>query len=262
MLSQQLDTRVLEIESLKLQIAKLRRMQFGAKSEKLDRQIGQLELRLEELQADEGEAAADAPAPRPGAKRASVRRSLPEHLPREDRIYEPETQCCPDCGGALHRLGEDVSEQLEYVPGHWQVLRHRRPKRTCQRCEAIVQAAAPSRPIERGLPGPGLQAHVLMAKYCDHQPLYRQSDIYARDGVFLSRSTLWPTGWARLGRSCARWWRRSGATCWQAARFTPMTRRCRCLIRAVAAPRRVGCGPTFGTTGLRARASLPGLVRL
>lgn len=189
-LRQQLDSRVLEIESLKLQIAKLRRMQFGAKSEKLDRQIGQLELRLEELQADEGEAAVDAPAPRQGTKRTSVRRPLPERLPREAHVYEPECQCCPDCGGALHLLGEDVSEQLEYVPGHWRVLRHRRPKRTCQRCEVIVQAEAPSRPIERGLPGPGLLAHVLVAKFCDHQPLYRQSDIYARDGVFLSRSTL------------------------------------------------------------------------
>lgn len=189
-LRQQLDTRVLEIESLKLQIAKLRRMQFGAKSEKLDRQIGQLELRLEELQADEGEVAAQAAAPRQSAKGASVRRPLPEHLPREDHVYEPESQCCPDCGGALHLLGEDISEQLEYVPGHWRVLRHRRPKKTCQRCEVIVQAAAPSRPIERGLPGPGLHAHVLVAKFCDHQPLYRQSDIYARDGVFLSRSTM------------------------------------------------------------------------
>ncbi|MFE1573695.1 IS66 family transposase [Comamonas odontotermitis] len=189
-LRQQLDNRVLEIESLKLQIAKLRRMQFGAKSEKLDRQIGQLELRLEELQADEGEAAADAPVLRQVAKRASVRRPLPEHLPREDCVYELECQCCPDCGGALHLLGEDVSEQLEYVPGHWKVLRHRRPKKTCQRCEVIVQATAPSRPIARGLPGPSLHAHVLVAKFCDHHPLYRQSDIYARDGVLLSRSTL------------------------------------------------------------------------
>lgn len=189
-LRQQLDTRVLEIESLKLQIAKLQRMQFGAKSEKLDRQIGQLELRLEELQADEAEAVAAAPVPRQGVKRVSARRPLPDHLPREDRVYEPDCRCCPDCGGALHLLGEDVSEQLEYVPGHWRVLRHRRPKRTCQRCEVIVQAAAPSRQITRGLPGPGLHAHVLVAKFCDHQPLYRQSDIYARDGVFLSRSTL------------------------------------------------------------------------
>ncbi|NYS11443.1 IS66 family transposase [Achromobacter xylosoxidans] len=189
-LRQQLETRVLEIESLKLQIAKLRRMQFGAKSEKLDRQIGQLELRLEELQADEGEAAVDTPASRQGTKRTSVRRPLPEHLPREDHVYELESPCCPDCGGALHLLGEDVSEQLEYVPGHWRVLRHRRPKKTCQSCEVIVQAAAPSRPIARGLPGPGLHAHVLVAKFCDHQPLYRQSDIYARDGVFLSRSTM------------------------------------------------------------------------
>lgn len=190
-LRQQLSTRVLEIESLKLQIAKLRRMQFGAKSEKLDRQIGQLELRLEELQADEGEATAEAPADRRNAApRTPACRSLPDHLPREDRIYEPECQSCPGCSGALHLLGEDVSEQLEYVTGHWRVLRHRRPKMTCERCEVNAQAEAPSRPIERGLPGPGLLAHVLVTKFCDHQPLYRQSDNYARNGVFLSRSTL------------------------------------------------------------------------
>lgn len=255
-LRQQLDTRALEIESLKLQIAKLQRMQFGARSEKLDRQIGQLELRLEDLQADEGEVAVQAPAARSGGKRSSGRRPLPEHLPREDRIYEPETQCCPDCGGVLHLLGEDVSEQLEYVPGHWKVLRHRRPKRTCQRCEVIVQAAAPSRPIERGLPGPGLHAHVLVAKYCDHLPLYRQCDIYARDGVFLSRSTLadWVGQAGALLRPLVAAIRRYVLASGKVhSDDTPVA-----MLDPGRGRTKTGRrGPTFGTTGLRGRASLP-----
>ena len=105
----------------------------------------------------------------------------------------PETTVCPDCGGPLKPLGEDVSERLEYVPSHFRVIRHVRPKRACGRCDRIVQAPAPSRPIARGLAGPGLLAHVLVSKYADHLPLYRQSEIYARAGVDLPRSTL--AGW-------------------------------------------------------------------
>lgn len=100
-----------------------------------------------------------------------------------------ETQC-PACGGALKPLGEDVTEILEYVPASFKVIRQVRPKLACGCCDAIVQAAAPSRPIDRGLAGPGLLAHVLVSKYADHLPLYRQSAIYAREGVELPRSTL------------------------------------------------------------------------
>jgi transposase len=183
--------RALEIDHLKLWIAKLQRMQFGRKSEKIDRQIEQLELRLEDLQADDGAATVDAPARlRSEAGKSTGRKPLPEHLHREDVVHHPDDACCPQCGGTLGDLGEDVSEQLDYVPGHWRVIRHRRLKKACACCDCIVQAAAPIRPIDRGMPGPGLLAHVLVAKFCDHLPLYRQSVIYARDGVDLSRSTL------------------------------------------------------------------------
>jgi transposase len=190
-LQKTLSDRSLEIDRLKLWIAKLQRMQFGRKSEKIDRQIEQLELRLEELQADDGAEVVDVPKrQRPETRRSTGRKSLPEYLPREDVVHQPDAQCCPQCGGALNNLGEDIAEQLDYVPGHWRVVRHRRPKLACTCCDCIVQAAAPSRPIARGMPGPGLLAHVLVAKFCDHLPLYRQSAIYARDGVELSRSTL------------------------------------------------------------------------
>ena len=105
----------------------------------------------------------------------------------------PGHEACPDCGGRLRELGEDVAEMLEYVRASFKVLRHVRPKLSCDDCDRIVQAPAPSRPIDRGLAGPGLLAHVLVSKYADHQPLYRQSEIYAREGVDLDRSTL--AGW-------------------------------------------------------------------
>ena len=192
---QRLLARETEIEHLKLLLAKLRRMQFGRRSEKIARQIEQLELRLEDLESKRAEA--DAPAETQpavsteefiGAKPA--RRALPAHLPQKTNRYEPVESACPDCGGKLQLLGEDVSEMLEYVPAQFQVIRQVRPKLCCTSCERIVQAPAPSRPIERGLAGPGLLAHVLVSKYADHLPLYRQSEIYARQGVELERSTL------------------------------------------------------------------------
>jgi transposase len=190
---EQIASRDVEIERLKLLIAKLRRMQFGRKSEKLERQIEQLELQLEELESNEEkkemEPLASAP-PSAVAKTQPARGPLPEHLPRETRRYEPKEQSCPDCGGALRKLGEDVSEMLEYVPAQFKVLRHVRVKRSCARCEKVMEGATPSRPIERGLAGPGLLAHVLVSKYAHHLPLYRQTEIYARAGVELERSTL------------------------------------------------------------------------
>jgi len=190
-MSAQLRSRDVLIEQLKLQLARLKRMQFGRSSEQLDAQIAQLELSLEELEANVAAAplpaaAASEPAARP------VRKPLPAHLPRELHLHEPHTGVCscPDCGAALRVLGEDVSEVLEYVPEHWKVLKHVRPKYSCSACQKIVQANAPSRPIERSYAGPGLLAHVLVSKYCDHLPYYRQSQIYARDGVELDRSTL------------------------------------------------------------------------
>ncbi len=200
----QLQSRDNEIEHLKLLIAKLRRMQFGRKSEKLDRQIEQLELRLDELETARAEKTAPLQLPVAVASVTNAakptRRPLPEHLPREVKKYPPKQKACPDCGGELKSLGEDISEILEYVPAHFKVIQQVRPKLACACCERIVQAEAPSRPIERGIAGPGLLAHVLVSKYSDHLPLYRQSEIYAREGVELERSTLadWVGGTSAL----------------------------------------------------------------
>ncbi|MGZ9709311.1 IS66 family transposase [Glaciimonas sp. GNP009] len=188
-LREELSTRGIEIEHLKLLIAKLRRMQFGRKSEKLDHQIEQLELRLEDLQADESAVAMEEPPTRK-PRQSAPRKPLPLHLPRDEKIYLPEQNACPDCGGGLRQLGEDVAEQLEFIPASFRVIRHIRPKLACKCCDTILQAAAPSRPITRGLAGPGLLAHVLVSKYADHLPLYRQSVMYAREGVELDRGLL------------------------------------------------------------------------
>ena len=193
-------TQTLTIEQLRLQLARLKRARFGRSSESLDQRIAQLEFALEDLEATQAmppPVAAKPVAPRP------VRRPLPAHLPRETIRHAPlpgNASTCPDCGGQLRPLGEDICEMLEYVPARFKVIRHVRPKLSCTGCEKIVQADAPSRPIARGLPGPGLLAHVLVSKYCDHLPLYRQSEIYAREGVDLDRSTLadWVGGASRL----------------------------------------------------------------
>lgn len=190
-----------EIEHLKLVIEKYRRMIFGRKSEKLASALGQLEFRLEELEtaqaADEAaqqtaEAAQPSSAGGEPKRRAARprRKPLPEDLPREVITHLPECDCCPDCGAALRQFGEDVSEQLERIPATYKVIRHVRPKFACTGCDRVVEAPAPARPIDRGLAGPGLLAHVLVSKYGDHLPLYRQSEIYAREGVDLDRSTL------------------------------------------------------------------------
>jgi transposase len=179
----------LELEKLRFEIACLKRMRYGRSSEQLDARIAQMQLTLEDLEASLAEKPEQLrPVPKePAAK--PVRRPLPAHLPREEVVHE--TPCtCPACGGALRRLGEDMSEMLEYVPGRYQVIRHVRPKLSCAVCQKIVQAPAPSRPIARGLAGPSFLAHVLVSKYADHLPLYRQSQIYAREGLELDRSTL------------------------------------------------------------------------
>lgn len=186
-----LASRALEVEQLKLLIAKLQRMQFGRKSEKIDRQIERLECRLEDLLAEEGVIDAQPPAIVPATQRTPpTRQPLPPELPREDRILEPADQACPDCGGHLKPLGEDVSEQLEIVNTAFKVIRHIRRKKACACCDRIVQVPAPSRPILRGVAGPGLLAHILVSKFADHQPLYRQSVIHARQGAEIDRSSM------------------------------------------------------------------------
>jgi transposase len=192
--------RGLEIEALKLTIAKLQRNTFGASSESGRKLLDQLELQLAELEESmaEDKAAADMATP-PATVLADkgedkqhqkpARRPFPTHLPRE-QIVHPAPSTCPGCGGVLRKLGEDITETLEHVPAQWKVIQHVREKFSCRRCEIITQAPAPSHPIARGRAGPQLLAQVLFAKYRAHLPLNRQSDIYANEGVDLDTSTL------------------------------------------------------------------------
>jgi len=190
--------KTLEIEKLKVQIARLRRQRFGQSSEKIDRAIEQFELMLEDLEAaasadptQSDVATEPAEADRQSSPQAARtgRRPLPAHLPRSEVVHEPDC-VCPTCGGAMRKVGEDVTEILDYIPGRFEVIRHVRPAFSCRTCETMAQMPMPSLPIERGRPGPGLLAHVLVGKYCDHLPLYRQAGIYAREGVDLDRATL------------------------------------------------------------------------
>ena len=179
-----------QITILEHQLAGLRRARFGSSSEQFDQHIYQLELMLEELQTTRADRETDSePTTLEDKPKSQARKPLPEHLPRET-IEHGKQECCEQCGDTLDLIGEDISEQLEYVPSSFRVIRHVRPKYSCTSCSSIVQAPAPSRPIARGYAGPGLLAHVAVAKFCDHLPLYRQSAIYAREGVELKRSTL------------------------------------------------------------------------
>jgi transposase len=151
-------------------------MQFGRSSERISRQIEQLEFRLEELETGAAEDDARAEAadrPAPTRERAKPKRSpLPDHLPRQDVVHQPgdDGACtCPDCGKGMARLGEDVTEVLDYVPGHFQVIRHIGPKYACTACDAIAEAPAPEMPTPRGRATPGTLAHLPVAKYCDHR---------------------------------------------------------------------------------------------
>jgi transposase len=192
--------RGLEIEALKLTIAKLQRNTFGASSESGKKLLDQLELQLAELEEGMAEdkataaiaarpASATADKGKDGQHRKPARRPLPGHLPRE-RVVHAAPSCCPGCGGSLRKLGEDVTETLEHVPAQWKVISHVREKFACRKCEAIAQSPAPSHPIARGRAGPNLLAQVLFAKYRAHLPLNRQSDIYANEGIDLDVSTL------------------------------------------------------------------------
>jgi transposase len=193
--AEELNSRRARIEHLRLMVEKFRHMIFGRKSEKLVLKLEQMEFELEEDETTqaEAEAIAERVAPIKEAKPRSERKPLPEHLKREEVTHKPDTDCCPDCGGGLRHFGDDISEQLEYVPENFKVIRHVRPKFACTGCNRVVEAPAPARPIERGLAAPSLLAHVIVSKYADHLPLFRQSEIYARQGVEISRSTM--AGW-------------------------------------------------------------------
>lgn len=181
-----------EVERLKAIIDALQRHRFGRRSEQLD--PDQFQLALEEVEtalAEAGHAldkASPAPTERP---RRTNRGSLPAHLERIEQVVDVANKDCPCCGGALHAIGEDVSERLDVVPTTFRVLVTRRPRYACRACEdAVVQAPAPARIVEGGMPTEALIAQVLAAKYADHLPLYRQAQIYARQGIQLDRSTL------------------------------------------------------------------------
>lgn len=189
----QLFSYTVEIETLNLQILKLRRMQFGNKSEKRAQQIEQLELWVEELESAEAQRSCELTEQAGSTRTPSSpkqRRAFPAHLARETQMIAPHESRCPDCDGELKHLGEDVSEILELEPVRFKVIRQVRTKLACAHCDTIVQAPAPARPIERGMAGPGLLAHVLVGKYADHLPLYRQAEMYAREGVELDRTLL------------------------------------------------------------------------
>src|SRR6201996_4071463 len=176
-------------------IKELQRHRFGRRAESLP--INQLELGLEDVQQIEAASEAKAEAADPERRAAKVARrrtnrgSLPAHLPRIEQVVDIADKTCPGCSGALHMMGEDVAERLDIIPAQFRVLVVRRPKYACRACqEVVVQAPAPARLIEGGLPTEAMVTHVVISKYADHCPLYRQAQIYSRQGVDLDRSTL------------------------------------------------------------------------
>jgi transposase len=182
------------IARLRLEIEKLRRTLYGVRSERKDRLLDQLEMQLEEADASEDELAAERAAASTTVKsferKRPARKPFPEHLPRE-RIVIAAPQCCSCCGSTkLSKLGEDVTETLEVVPRQWKVIQTVRERFSCRQCEAIAQPPAPFHVTPRGFAGPSLLAMILFEKFGQHQPLNRQSERYAREGVELSLSTL------------------------------------------------------------------------
>jgi transposase len=182
-------------DRLEQMLKAMQRHRFGPRAETLPED--QLLLGLEDVEqvAAYGEAETESAAPAERAQRATKRRmnrgSLPAHLPRIEMVVDIQDHACPCCKSALHRIGEDISERLDIVPAQLRVIVVRRPKYACRACEdGVVQAPAPARLIEGGLPTEATVAHVLVCKYADHLPLYRQAQIYARQGIDLDRSTL------------------------------------------------------------------------
>jgi transposase len=188
------------IQTLRLRIAKLKKQVFGQSSEKIEREIEQLELALEDLLIASAESETAVPDDAPeaatldpaadSADRPSRRRPrVSDSTPRERQELDPGS-CCPDCGGELHVVGEDVSEMLDLIAAQLKVVQIARLKKSCRRCERMVQMPAPSRPIPGSMAGAGLLAHILVSKFDDHLPLYRQHEIFARMGADIPDSTL------------------------------------------------------------------------
>jgi transposase len=195
------------IAKLLAEIARLKRWRFGRSAERVDQALAQLQLSLDDLQlpiepaphdpeALPVEESTHTPASKSVTRLRRVPRAFPAHLPRETIVHAPASCTCPDCGAAMRKLGEDISELLDFIPGYFKVIRHVRPKLSCGQCSRVIQLPAPARPIERAMPAPGLLAQVIVAKYADHCPLYRQQGIYRRAGVDLDRATLaqWVAG--------------------------------------------------------------------
>ena len=191
------------IQALKEELTLLKKNKFGKSSEKVKKKISELEHTLEEK-----ELGLDLKTPydhprdnkKQEIKNKAKRKKIPDNIPREDVILDP-PNACPKCGGEDYRkFSEEVSEYLEYVPSSFKVIRHRRARCVCQSCETLFQAELPSQPIQKGKAGPGFLAHVMVQKYSHHLPLYRQSEIYACEGIEISRSTLasWVGQCARL----------------------------------------------------------------
>lgn len=209
-LKRMLSSRDETIAQLLAEIARLKRWQYGRSSERMAELMGQLQLALGDLSMPDDTVVATATCP-PADDVGNLNlvgtvvtlrrkpRDFPAHLPRETIVHAPACCGCPECGGRMRKLGEDVSEMLDYVPGYFKVLRHVRPKLTCCRCAKVVQEAAPSRPIARGMAAAGLLAQVVVGKYADHTPLYRQAGIYRRAGIELDRATL--ASWVREASS-------------------------------------------------------------
>ena len=190
------------VQALRVRIAKLQKQKFGPSSEKIEREIEQLELALEGLQVALAEADDTAPdagddletddqpvEPEKPRRKNRRRPTVAEGTPRERRVLDP-GDSCPDCGGDLRVLGEDVSELLDMIAAKLKVIEIARIKKSCRRCEKIVQEPAPSRPIPRSMAGPNLLAYVLTSKFDDHIPLYRQNEIFARMGANIPDTTL------------------------------------------------------------------------
>jgi transposase len=199
------------IAKLLAEIARLKRWRFGRSAERMEVALAQLQLSLDDLQLPaapplpEHEALPLEESTQRSPSKSLTRlrrvpRAFPAHLPREIIVHAPSSCTCPDCGAAMRKLGEDISELLDFIPGYFKVIRHVRPKLSCGQCSRVIQLPAPARPIERGMPAPGLLAQVIVAKYADHCPLYRQQGIYRRAGVDLDRATLadWVAGVSEL----------------------------------------------------------------
>ena len=187
LLAAEVNALTLKVEQLQHQLHGANRHRFGSKAEGLDQL--QLFVENEEIANSATEVVEAAPTEPEEPKAKPKRKPLPDHLNRIEQVLSVSDDCS-ECGGDLSKLGKDVTEELEYIPGRFVLNKIIRPRMACRRCEAISQAPLPSRPIERGRPGPGLLAHVLVSKYADHLPLYRQSQINAREGVVLDRSTM------------------------------------------------------------------------